>query len=334
MSRIEKTVFISYRRKDISWALAVYQSLAHQGFDVFFDYTNIPGEDLEKIITNNIKARAHFVLILTPTTLDQCSEPGDWIRREIEVALDEKRNIVPLFFDGFSFGTATVSEKLTGKLKNLSRYNGMNVHENYFTEAMERLHTRFLSVPLDTVLHPVLPEVQRSVAQQMPTPTTEKTISPAGEKHSSKTIAPLISRPLRVFLCHSSNDKPAVRELYYALKLYDWIDPWLDKMKILPGQNWRVVIEEAVEASDIVIICLSSHSVNKEGFVQREIRYAYDLALEKPDGMIFLIPLRLEECEVPRGMRSFQWVDYFGIEKEDQYLNLLESLKLRLKQKK
>jgi formylglycine-generating enzyme required for sulfatase activity len=142
-------------------------------------------------------------------------------------------------------------------------------------------------------------------------------------------------RPLRVFLCHSSNDKPAVRELYQKLRAEaeNWIDPWLDKMKILPGQNWRIVIEEAVEASDIVIICLSNHSVNKEGFVQREIRYAYDLALEKPDGVIFLIPLRLEECNVPRGMRSFQWVDYFGAEKEEQYSNLLEAMKLRHKQK-
>ncbi len=143
------------------------------------------------------------------------------------------------------------------------------------------------------------------------------------------------NRPLRVFLCHSSNDKPAVRELYQKLRAEaeDWIDPWLDKMKILPGQNWRIVIEEAVEASDIVIICLSNHSVNKEGFVQREIRYAYDLALEKPDGVIFLIPLRLEECEVPRGMRSLQWVDYFGVEKDEQYSNLLEAMKLRHKQK-
>lgn len=143
------------------------------------------------------------------------------------------------------------------------------------------------------------------------------------------------NRPLKVFLCHSSNDKPAVRELYQKLRAEaeNWIDPWLDKMKILPGQNWRIVIEEAVEASDIVIICLSNHSVNKEGFVQREIRYAYDLALEKPDGVIFLIPLRLEECEVPRGMRSLQWVDYFGAEKEEQYSNLLEAMKLRHKQK-
>jgi formylglycine-generating enzyme required for sulfatase activity len=166
MARIEKTVFISYRRKDISWALAVYQDLTHQGYDVFFDYTSIPSGDFEQIIISNIKARAHFVLILTPTTLDRCNESGDWLRREIENAIDEKRNIIPVFFDGFSFGNTNVSEKLTGKLKNVSRYNGMNVHHDYFLEAMERLRTKFLNIPLEAILHPVSTEVQEVVKEE------------------------------------------------------------------------------------------------------------------------------------------------------------------------
>ena len=87
MARPEKTVFISYRRKDISWALLVYKYLTAKGYDVFFDYTSIPSGDFEQIIVGNIKARAHFVLILTPTALDRCNEPGDWLRREIETAI-------------------------------------------------------------------------------------------------------------------------------------------------------------------------------------------------------------------------------------------------------
>jgi hypothetical protein len=166
MARIEKTVFISYRRKDVSWALNVYQNLMHKGFDVFFDYTSIASGDFEQIIIGNIKARAHFILILTPTTFDRCGEPNDWLRREIETAIDEKRNITPLFFDGFSFGAANVSEKLTGKLKSISRYNGMNVPQDYFNEAMERLCNTFLNVPLDAVLHPMSVEVQEVVKKE------------------------------------------------------------------------------------------------------------------------------------------------------------------------
>jgi len=163
MARIEKTVFISYRRKDISWALAVYQYLTSQKYDVFFDYTHIPSGDFEQIIVSNIKARAHFVLILTPTALDRCSEPGDWLRREIETAMDEKRNIVPLFFDGFNFGSPNVTEKLTGRLADVKRYNGLDIPSGYFPEAMERLNTRYLNVPLSAVLHPVSTEVKKVV---------------------------------------------------------------------------------------------------------------------------------------------------------------------------
>jgi TIR domain-containing protein len=166
MARVEKTVFISYRRTDVYTALAVYENLKNQGYDVFFDYTSISSGDFEQIITSNIKARAHFVLILTPTALERCNEPGDWLRREIEIAIDEKRNIVPLFFKGFRFGTPSVSEILTGELRSLNRYNGLNVHEDYFHEAMQRLRTQFLNFPLNTVLHPVSTEVRNVVREE------------------------------------------------------------------------------------------------------------------------------------------------------------------------
>ena len=140
-------------------------------------------------------------------------------------------------------------------------------------------------------------------------------------------------RPLKVFLCHASQDKPVIRELAQRLFAEGWIDPWLDEKKLLPGQDWRLKIEDAVETSDIVIICLSSNSVTKEGFVQKELRYAREIALEKPDETIFLIPLRLDDCEAPRGLRFYQWVDYFGDKKNEAYSALIESLKLRHGQK-
>lgn len=163
MASIEKTVFISYRRKDSYEALAVYQYLTSRQYDVFLDYTSIPSGDFEQIIVSNIKARAHFVLILTPTALDRCSEPGDWLRREIETAIDEKRNIIPLFFEDFSFSAPGVAEKLTGKLGAIRRYNGLDIPAGYFTEAMERLCEKYLNIPLDAVLHPVSTEVRKVV---------------------------------------------------------------------------------------------------------------------------------------------------------------------------
>lgn len=144
---------------------------------------------------------------------------------------------------------------------------------------------------------------------------------------------PELKRPLRVFLSYASQDKFLVRELSRRLVGEGWIDTWQDEKSLLPGQDWRAKIEEAVEDADVVIICLSNHSVTKEGHVQKELRYAREIALEKPEDAIFLIPLRLEVCEVPRGLRFYQWVDYFGDIKDSSYRALVASLNLRYEQK-
>ena len=88
-------------------------------------------------------------------------------------------------------------------------------------------------------------------------------------------------RQLRVFLCHASQDKPVVRNLYQRLKSETWIDPWLDEERLLPGQDWNLEIEKAVESSDAVIVCVSNTSVAKEGYVQKELRQVLNIALEK-----------------------------------------------------
>jgi hypothetical protein len=49
-----------------------------------------------------------------------------------------------------------------------------------------------------------------------------------------------------------------------------------------------------VRAADAILVCLSPDSINKEGYVQKEIKYALDVADEKPEGVIFFIPARLE----------------------------------------
>lgn len=140
------------------------------------------------------------------------------------------------------------------------------------------------------------------------------------------------SRSLRVFLCHSSGDKPTVRELYQKLSGEGWIDVWLDEEELLPGQDWNREIETALDNSDAVIVTLSSGSISKEGYVQKELRFALDIALEKPEGTIFILPVRLDDCERPRRLKPIQGVDYFPLEQRSRaYFNLLRSLELRAK---
>ena len=133
------------------------------------------------------------------------------------------------------------------------------------------------------------------------------------------------SRRLRVFLCHASGDKPAVRDLYHRLKK-DGFQPWLDEEDLLPGQDWRLEIPKAVQNSDVVLVCLSAGAINKDGYVQKEIKFALDRADEKPPGTIFIIPARLEECAVPERLSSWHWVNLF---QGNGYERLLPALRLK-----
>lgn len=135
------------------------------------------------------------------------------------------------------------------------------------------------------------------------------------------------NRPLRVFLCHSSADKPAVRELYQKLRAEPWIQPWLDEEELFPGMDWNLEIEKAIEATDVILVCLSNSSITKEGYVQREIRIALDYADYKPDGTLFIIPVRLEECTPPKRLSRWQYADYFEGQRGRAFERLLISMK-------
>jgi len=177
MGRIENTVFISYRRTNLPWALAVSQNLSRYGYDVFLDFNGIASGDFESVILGNIRARAHFLVLLTPSALERCGEAGDWLRREIEAALELRRNIVPLTLEGFDFSTPAISGQLPGTLAALKSYNALSVPAGYFDEAMERLRQRYLNIALDTVLHPASVSAARAAKVEQAAAIAAPTVS-------------------------------------------------------------------------------------------------------------------------------------------------------------
>lgn len=125
-----------------------------------------------------------------------------------------------------------------------------------------------------------------------------------------------------VFLCHGKEDKESVRELYTGLSKTGY-DPWLDEIDLKPGQDWRTEIDSAIKKSIAIVICLSSTSVSKTGFVQKEIKIALDAADERPEGTIYIIPARLEECQVPLRLNHLHYTNLY---EEGGYEALLGSL--------
>jgi UDP-N-acetylmuramoyl-L-alanyl-D-glutamate--2,6-diaminopimelate ligase len=135
-------------------------------------------------------------------------------------------------------------------------------------------------------------------------------------------------KPLQVFLCHASDDKPIVRDLHKRL-ISEGFDSWFDEESLVGGSDWALEIEQKVRAVDTVLVCLSQHSIKKKGFVQKEMKAALDVANQYPEGTIFLIPLRLEECEVPYSLKRFHRIDLFG---ERGYERLIKALRHRAQQ--
>ena len=162
-------------------------------------------------------------------------------------------------------------------------------------------------------------------------PSQQKT-----EKPSERVLQPVVpsestNSKLSPFLCYAKENSTGVREFRERLRAESWVDPWFDEEDILPGQMWEGSVTDAVHNSHAVIIFLSSIAIRTEGFFHKELKLALDAAAEKPDGTIFIIPIRLDDCAVPERLQPYQYVDYFGdAEHKDRvYSSLIKALKIR-----
>lgn len=114
-----------------------------------------------------------------------------------------------------------------------------------------------------------------------------------------------------VFIAYVQEDAALADRLYHRLEA-EGFAPWMDRRRLVPGQNWPRAIEEAIETSDFFVACFSRRSVDKKGGFQAEIRYALDCARHIPLDAIYLIPVRLDDCRVPRSIRrEVQYLDLF-----------------------
>lgn len=133
------------------------------------------------------------------------------------------------------------------------------------------------------------------------------------------------NQKLRIFLCHSPADAKKVRE-FRARLASSGFDVRFDEAKRAAGQDRDSEIRHAVRQADAVIVFLSKNSITREGAARKEIRFALDVADEKPEGAISVIPARLEECSTPERLLRYQRVDLFN---SASYEKMIYTLKLR-----
>ncbi|HEX5807488.1 MAG TPA: SUMF1/EgtB/PvdO family nonheme iron enzyme, partial [Anaerolineales bacterium] len=138
---------------------------------------------------------------------------------------------------------------------------------------------------------------------------------------------PEIPPPLKAFLYHAPVDRARVRDLYLRL-INDGVDARLVKEKLLPGQDWKEELHNAFREADVVIVCISDRFEHVE-FRQKEARLALDAVIEQLEEEIPIIPVRLDESDLPEELEKWPWADLF---EQTGYEALLQALQVRADQ--
>jgi hypothetical protein len=125
-----------------------------------------------------------------------------------------------------------------------------------------------------------------------------------------------------IFLIHAHSDKETVRKLYQRL-IDDGLNAWLDAERLQPGQDWQNEIRNAILKCDVVIVCLSNGFDKQRGYRHEELKLALEKANFLPDDEVFIIPVRLEKCDMPESLRHLHRVDLF---KAGGYKKLVRAL--------
>lgn len=114
-----------------------------------------------------------------------------------------------------------------------------------------------------------------------------------------------------VFLSYAREDAKMARRVYDDLN-EEGIPVWFDEEDLLPGQDWNVEIRKVIKSCSLFVPLLSTKSVSKKGYVQKELKLALDLLQELPTNSIFVVPVRLDDCEpIDEPLQALHWADIF-----------------------
>jgi formylglycine-generating enzyme required for sulfatase activity len=195
----QNTVFISYRRAlSKHLARSIYMDLKINGWDAFLDVNTIDSGDFDRIILNQIGARAHFILLISPGSLERCANSGDWVLREIQEAVRLERNIVPIIEEGADF-SREIGYLPPDIRAIVSKKNSVRLIHDYFDEGVERLRIRFLKTPeYITITAPPAAEraeVQRRMAAVESDALASSSPLPAAQRRSGDGVRAILPLP-------------------------------------------------------------------------------------------------------------------------------------------
>ena len=139
-----KSVFLSYRRDAAGklFARLIEQALTQRGYAVFLDVDSIESGHWKEQLYDQVPARDHFLLLLTPNALTRCAEEQDWVRREYELAVQHRRNIVPVRNEDFN--TSSERESSPDSVRGVFDLEMHRVAHSSFVADIDELVSRFI----------------------------------------------------------------------------------------------------------------------------------------------------------------------------------------------
>ena len=124
-------------------------------------------------------------------------------------------------------------------------------------------------------------------------------------------------------MIHAHNDRETVHKLYQRL-VRDRLNVWLDAERLQPGQDWQNEIRDALLKCNVVIVCLTRNFDKQHGYRHEELKLALEKANFLPSDEVFIIPARLEQCDMPELLKHLHRVDLF---KAGGYKKLVDALR-------
>lgn len=136
-------IFISYRREGgEALARLIHDRLRQKNYRVFLDVESLRSGMFNNALYKKIEECEDFLIVLPKNALNRCVDPEDWVRLEIEHALELKKNIIPIMMRNFKF-----PETLPDSLKDLPKYNGVEASMELFDGAMAKIMEMLISKP-------------------------------------------------------------------------------------------------------------------------------------------------------------------------------------------
>lgn len=140
---MEYDVFISYRRAGGEYtAKIIKDELTNRGYNVFFDVESLRSGNFNTKLYSVIENAKDFILVLAPESLKRCDDENDWVRLEIECALKNDLNIIPILLKDFSF-----PKDLPESIDEIRYKSGIEANTEFFDAFMDKLSEFLVTKP-------------------------------------------------------------------------------------------------------------------------------------------------------------------------------------------